>query len=235
MSGGGRALFGVVLAGGGSRRFGANKAVAEVRGEFMVDRACRLLASRIAAVGVVANDAAVQGLIEWPVRPDVRPGLGPAGGILTGMIWAAETEASGAVILACDLPLVPGSLLDLILERFNGARPVAPASLGPSGVEPLCAAYPTSELGTVRRLLDEGPLPANRVLDALTPEVLPLDLVKTACDPWVAFLNVNREEDRRRAETLLGKEGASRGLRRGEGAAGPYPARSERSSTTPSM
>lgn len=199
-------LLGAVLAGGGSRRFGANKAMAELHGEPMVRRACRLVAPRVTELGVVAHDPAVEGTVDCPVRPDVRGGLGPVGGILTALSWARELQAVGALVLACDLPLVPGSLLNLLVEEFSGGRPVAPASPGPLGLEPLCAVYPVRSLEAVEERLAVGPLSAYSLLEGLSAKVIPLETVASVCDPSNAFLNVNRAVDLWRAEALMAAE-----------------------------
>lgn len=169
----------------------------------MVARACDVLEPRTAGVGIVTDDPALGEVVGRPIRGDVRPGSGPAGGILTALAWARDLGLSGVVVLACDLPLVPGPLIDLLVGRFAGARPLVPASPGPLGVEPLCAIYPVAVGPAIGRSLEDGPLPAHRVLEELEPDVLPLEAVASVCDPRVAFLNVNRAEDRWRAETLL--------------------------------
>lgn len=196
-------LLGVILAGGSSRRFGRDKATAELAGEPMARRIGRTVEPRVKAVGVVANDAGVGRRLPWPTRSDLRPGLGPAGGIHTALAWAREVGAPGALVVACDLPLVPGSLLGLLADQFRGDRPVAPASPGPLGFQPLCAVYPTLSLETVNDRLADGPVPAHALLKDLQPIIVSPEEVAGVCDPRVAFLNVNRVEDRERAEALL--------------------------------
>lgn len=203
MTGASSGLLGVVLAGGESRRFGRDKATATLGGQPMALRVGRTLEARVGRVGVVGRGSIPDEALPWPVRPDVRPGLGPAGGILTALDWAREVRARGAVVLACDLPLVPASLVGLLVGRLGPRRPVAPAGPGPLGSEPLCAAYPASALEAVERALAQGPIPAHEVLAGLDPDVVPLEEVESVCDPQWAFLNVNREEDMERARTLL--------------------------------
>src|SRR5271157_1987490 len=77
-------VFGYVQAGGGSTRFGADKATVELAGKSMLARTCELLAPICTSVRIVAPtdkypDAPV------PVLADKWPGEGPLGGILTAL------------------------------------------------------------------------------------------------------------------------------------------------------
>ena len=91
-------LLGAVLAGGRSRRFGSDKALARIGGETLLDRACATLQPHCDKV-VVVGRGDVQ---DWP-----EPDRGPLGGI-AGALLLAKAEGFDAV-LSCpvdcaDLP-----------------------------------------------------------------------------------------------------------------------------------
>ena len=91
-------LLGAILAGGQSRRFGSDKALALYKGQPLLDHAAASLRPHVAALAVVGRD--------WPglVRIDdfPEPGLGPLGG-LCGALRYAEANGFGAVLSSsCD-------------------------------------------------------------------------------------------------------------------------------------
>lgn len=202
-------LLGAILAGGESRRFGSPKALAVVGGLTLAERARRSLVPHVGAVILVCNDPRVgRALAPLPTREDLRPGLGPAGGVLTALHEARGRGCRGALVLACDLPLVPSGLLGVLADRLGHEAPVAPASPGPLGFEPLCGAYPVASLDAVVAFLEEGTGPAHALFRSLGGQVLPPEGLAPWADPAEAFLNVNTRADARRAEARL--RGAAR-------------------------
>lgn len=71
--------------------------------------------------------------------PDLYPGEGPLGGILTAL---AHTSAAWNLIAACDMPGLTDGFLGELLEAAEGCRADALLPAGPGGrPEPLCAVY----------------------------------------------------------------------------------------------
>jgi len=102
-------LTGILLVGGTSRRFGSAKALAELDGETLADRAWRLLGDacdeRLAVGGSTA--------LPFPTMPDVMFGGGPLAGIVAGLRIAAHDVA---VVIPVDMPLLTvGALHDAVL------------------------------------------------------------------------------------------------------------------------
>ena len=197
-------LFGAVLAGGRSRRYGSNKAVAELGGLTLSERAVRTVRAVTRHVGIIANDGLepVEGV---PVRPDLVRDAGPLGGILTALEWAREEDLDGAIVLATDMPFVPSGLLRELAGMLEDCAAVVPASPGPRGLEPLCAVYGMRCLASVRGALERG----ERAVVAFFPEVrvrvLDLGRVSAFGDPEELFFNVNRPSDHERAADLLNR------------------------------
>ncbi len=110
------------------------------------------------------------------------------------------------LLTGCDLPLLTPEVLRLVAEEFlrDEGRAVVPESPGPLGFEPLAAAYPVSLLPVVEAKLKGGRTPSLRsIFDGSAAAKVPLERIEEAGDPERLFLNVNRPEDRRRAEALL--------------------------------
>ena len=78
-----RPIAGLILAGGASRRFGSDKALAHLPGDqrTLLDRAIALLSTVAGTVSVVAPaDRPYPNLVA-----DVYPGEGPLGGVISGL------------------------------------------------------------------------------------------------------------------------------------------------------
>lgn len=209
-------VLGAILAGGEGRRFGGPKALASLGGIPLLERAFRVLEPVTAAVVVVGRPPGVTLPVSLPVVPDRRPGRGPAGGVEAALSHARDQGLVGALILACDLPLVPPGLVARLLEEGDSVGPVVPLSSGPLGCEPLCAYYGVDLLAEVTAFLDGGGASMGALLDRLPPgrRVGPREGGRSLpgqAEPWPGvpggdpFLNVNRPIEARRAEALLGR------------------------------
>lgn len=95
------ALGGAVLAGGSSRRMGRDKALIPVAGTTLVEGSVAALRAAAATpVVVVGGDAEALRGLGLQVVPDLWPGEGPLGGIITAL-RAVDTDV--VVVLSCDL------------------------------------------------------------------------------------------------------------------------------------
>jgi molybdopterin-guanine dinucleotide biosynthesis protein A len=98
-------------------------------------RAAALAAGSATLVG----DPVRYGGLGFPVIPDLHPGEGPLGGILTAL---AHTNAEWNLVTACDMPRLTPELLRGLLEQAesSGAGVLVPSAEG-GAIHPLCAVY----------------------------------------------------------------------------------------------
>lgn len=198
--------YGAILAGGESRRYGAPKALAPVGGRRIIDRVLDALRAVTADVVLLANEPSLFADLGLPTRPDLRPGLGALGGILTGLHWAREDGRDGILAVACDMPFLSAELLAALLPAAAGTdRPpavVIPEGRNRRGVEPLCAWYGTRCIDVIEARLEAGDRRMIAFHDDVRVVRMPLDEVRRFGDPDTLFLNVNTPADRDRAETI---------------------------------
>jgi molybdopterin-guanine dinucleotide biosynthesis protein A len=129
----------MLLAGGASRRMGFDKARLEVGGTPLAVRVARVLSQ--VADEVVEVGPGVSGL---PSVLEDPPGGGPLAAIAAG--WAAlraNRWRHPVLVLACDLPLVDRTLLELLATR-PGTESVLPVVAGRR--QPLCARWSVEDL-----------------------------------------------------------------------------------------
>ncbi len=121
-------LLGVVLAGGQSRRFGSDKALALLDGRPLIDHALAALAC-CDALAVAGREW--PGIASLPDRPS--PDLGPLGGLNAALQHAAEQGFSHVASLPVDSPTLPA---DWLAELRKGPAHAAG--------QPLIAVWPVA-------------------------------------------------------------------------------------------
>jgi len=131
-------LLGAVLAGGGSVRFGSDKALAAVGGRTLLDSAVAVLSGLCAEVVVVGREGGVVPGV--PDRPG--PGLGPLGGICGALHHAAGRGLAAVVTLPVDSLGFDGDALSALLP-------------GPACAvqQPVVGVWPVSVLPVVEAIL----------------------------------------------------------------------------------
>jgi len=133
-------LYGLVLAGGESRRMGRDKATLEYHGRPQVEWAVELLTRHCERVFVSVRP----GHTADPVRArhativDAHEGIGPIAGIAAAQ---AAHPAAAWLVLACDLPFLGDEALRRLIA-VRGAHAVTAYRSTHDGMpEPLCAIY----------------------------------------------------------------------------------------------
>ena len=207
-------FHGFIQAGGGSTRFGTDKAQSRLDGKTMLQRTGELLASVCDDVRIVAP-AGRYADAPWPVVPDRWPGEGPLGGILTALNFLSETTptdesrfhkhdpCSFAMILSCDLPFLTKEFLSFLKDRALSslARLIVPQSSG--GLEPLCACWCSDSAVAVQAGFDAGIRKVTEAMKRLPMEVLDEPSWKRFDTDNRLFWNMNTLRDYEEARRAL--------------------------------
>jgi molybdenum cofactor guanylyltransferase len=155
-----RALTGVLLVGGASRRFGAPKALATIDGEKLVDRGRRVLAEACEEVLVVGK----RGELPFEVLDDASEVRAPIAGVVAGLRAAAHDVA---VFVPVDCPWITA---EAIRALGDACRDAAVPQTGP-----LPGAWARSALPLLEQRLATGPLALYRAYDELEVVTVELD------------------------------------------------------------
>lgn len=114
-----RQVVGVVLAGGRSQRFGSDKALAELDGETLVQRAAKALYGSCTEVAVSVGDCPDRAGALVAIEDSVVGGPpGPVGGLAAGALWAQSTGADVLCFVACDLVSVDAHLVGSLVQKI---------------------------------------------------------------------------------------------------------------------
>lgn len=182
---------GFVLAGGASRRMGRDKALLEIGGEPLFLRAANLLKAHVDPVVLLGapDQYASAGFL---TLPDRSPGRGPLAALLDGLEYSAQPWN---VFLACDLPLLRGEFIELLLQRAARGEFDAIVPRTSDGWQPLCAAYRRTCTPKIHDALKNGRLDIAGVLPGLRVDALRDEQLGVLTLDEEIFENVNTPED----------------------------------------
>jgi len=155
---------GVLLAGGGSTRFGGSpKGLAALGATRVCEYALRALGDMCDEVVIAANDPdAALWFPGYRIVPDHVAGLGALGALETALVVAAGRTA---VVCAWDMPFVTAALLDEFARAVEGGDSCCVPVHADGRHEPLCAAYGSSCVALVTALLAHGERAAHRLCE----------------------------------------------------------------------
>lgn len=148
-----------VLAGGQSRRFGSDKAMADVTGTPLI---CGVIEALAGLSKVQETISLVTGVTErytelgYRVITDQPSGVGPLGGLCAALEDKLNSTGSGWVLLvSCDLILPKREWVDALIEHTDTGEVLAVAYHG-TRWEPMLALYHTDLLPIAQTQLNNG-------------------------------------------------------------------------------
>ncbi|UAB79371.1 molybdenum cofactor guanylyltransferase [Erythrobacter sp. SCSIO 43205] len=186
-----------ILAGGQSRRFGEDKALAELAGKPLLEHVLERVRGQTS--GPIAINAPSPGSFErWGlpiIRDLLSDSIGPLAGILTAMEWASANGAEQVVTLAVDLPFVP---LDFV-EKLN-AQGAPTIAVSEDRWHPVNGLWRVDQYGALRAQIDSRWHSAHSWAKRCKAALVTFDTEAPHVDP---FWNINTREDLAKAEEIL--------------------------------
>ncbi|HUT15703.1 MAG TPA: molybdenum cofactor guanylyltransferase [Anaerolineae bacterium] len=192
-----------VLAGGRSRRLGVDKSLLRVCGESLLERILTTLASLTDDLLVVADNGDKLPHLAARIVPDARPGMGPLGGIYSGL---RAMRGDRGLFLACDMPLLNPYLLRYMVLLSADFDVVIPR-IG-AGVEPLHAVYSKACIGPIESSLNRSELRVVRFFPEVRVRYVEQHEIDIFDPNNLSFFNINCPADLTRAEELIEGSGS---------------------------
>jgi len=202
-----RSATGYLMAGGGSTRFGEDKARAMLGGQPMLLRMYTLLSTTTGSVHIVSPPRRYDDL-GLPTLADLWPGEGPLGGIITALRNTSERQPKTVwnLIVSCDMPFLTSEWLNYLCDFARQSRAKAVVPRSQHGREPLCACWHTSAVSEIQSAFAAGMRRVNDALKLLNAEVLDESHWKRFDSAGRLFWNMNTPEDYREAQRILEAE-----------------------------
>ena len=120
-------VSGVILVGGKSSRYGSNKALVKRDGVPLIEMVIGVMGRVFENLILITNTPDEYAHLGLPMHEDLIKGLGPIGGLYTGL---AKIPGDAGFFVACDMPLLNHDLIhymvkergrcDAVVPRING-------------------------------------------------------------------------------------------------------------------
>jgi len=178
-------LTGIVLAGGKSLRMGTDKAFLELDGKLFIAHILETVQQCTEDSFVVSDN---QKLDELGITrfPDLVPGLGPVGGIHTGL---SHSKTQYNLIVACDTPFLNQGTIHDLIEGIDQKHDVFIVQC--QGVlMPLIGIYKKSSMALFSRAIDEETLGLQKLLKGMKTKIIALPSSHAK-----SVRNINTRED----------------------------------------
>ena len=200
--------MGVILAGGLARRMGGgDKPLVAIAGRPILQHVIDRLKPQCGLLAINANgDPARFSAFGLPVICDSVEGFaGPLAGVLAGMDFGAGKGAAHVLSAPGDTPFLPADLLARLKDARTRAGAEIAVAASDARTHHAVALWPVALREDLRRALvaeDE------RKVSAFIARYANV-IVEWPAQPYDPFFNVNRPEDRARAEAIAREESRS--------------------------
>jgi molybdenum cofactor guanylyltransferase len=180
-------ITGFILAGGQSSRMGTDKAMLQIDGKTLMERAieiCKPICHEI----LISSNNPKHGNFGFTVVSDEIKNCGPMGGVYSCL---NKSETDWNLMLSVDSVFVPNDFIKFLISKTGVVDAVVP--IHKNGKEPLIALYHKNCLTVIQEKLDLKDYKLHHLLDSLHTRFVDVDA-------WIKkypeiFRNFNRPED----------------------------------------
>jgi molybdopterin-guanine dinucleotide biosynthesis protein A len=183
-------ITGLILAGGKSTRFGKNKALVELDGIRLIERVIRVMGSVFQRLIILTNSPHEYAYLNLPMVEDLIKGLGPIGGLYTGL-KSISNEAG--FFVACDMPFLSESLIRHMVEIRDDFDVVLPKI--DWKIEALHGLYTKSCLPTIKELIESQEYQVIRFFPKVRVKYLGENEIREFDPQLKSFFNINKPNE----------------------------------------
>lgn len=184
----------IVLVGGEARRAGGKeKYFFSYEGRTFIEHILEALGEVVDEIVLAAKDPAqcerFSHLTGVKCVSDIRKGIGPAGGLHTGVL---EVQGDLVVVVACDMPCINPRVIEHLFSLMDDYDAVIPA-WNPEMLEPLHAVYRRSAL--LAYLEEPGHRSLREMVKAMRVRFVDIEDLRRMDPDLATFTNVNKLEE----------------------------------------
>jgi len=105
----------IILSGGLSSRFGEDKGLYVFKNKTLIEYSINMAKKFTQDIIIISSNKKYK-QFGFPVYTDIHPGLGPMGGIHTGL---KHSKHQINLVLSCDTPFINSELIDLLMSNYG--------------------------------------------------------------------------------------------------------------------
>ena len=198
-------VTGVILAGGKSRRMGANKALMPLGNDSLIGHVIRRMRRITDDLLLITNTSTEYAHLGLPMYADIVPDSGALGGIYTGLTQAASDVV---ICVACDSPFLEPRLLKYLASVLGEHDAVMPYTYSGADntqvtLQTLCAVYAKRCLPILASMLEEDELRVHALAERVDVHRISSDIWRQLDPDGMSFFNINTPEALARADSYL--------------------------------
>ena len=186
-------VSGVILAGGKSRRYGQNKALVNINGIPLIKRVLGVMENLFSSTVVITNTPDTYSFLNLPMFEDRIKGLGPLGGIFTGLNVISE---KAGFFVACDMPFLNPDLIRYLATARLGFDVVVPTFSGK--FEALHALYTQNCLPEIEQMIHAGVYQTIQLYQSVAVRYVEENEIRRFDPELKSFSNINKPEELRK-------------------------------------
>jgi molybdenum cofactor guanylyltransferase len=184
-------ITGIILSGGKNSRMGVNKAFLEIDGIRLIERMMNIYRRIFDEVIIVTNDPlAYLEFSDAAIVTDIYKGMGPLGGIYSGLFYANNCHA---FVSACDMPFLNEEFILYMIEQKCNYDVVVPQLS--EGYQALHAVYSQRCLLYIKRMMEANKLKISDFYKEVRLLGIPEEKMKPFNEDGRLFLNINTPQD----------------------------------------
>ena len=202
-------VTGVILAGGQSRRMGANKALMQLGDDSLIAHVIRRMRHVVDELLLITNSPTEYVHLDVPMHGDILPDTGALGGIYTGLTHASH---DAVLCVACDSPFLEPKLLAYlasVLGEYDAVMPYTqsetPADRNDVQItlQTLCAAYSKRCLPIIASMLRDSELRVHALQERAHIKRISPEVWQDFDPEGMSFFNINTPEDFESADSHI--------------------------------
>ena len=202
-------VTGVILAGGQSRRMGANKALMQLGDDSLIGHVIHRMRHVVDELLLITNSPAEYTHLRVPMHGDIIPDTGALGGIYTGLTHASH---DAVLCVACDSPFLEPKLLAYlasVLGEYDAVMPYTqsetPADRNDVQItlQTLCTAYSKRCLPIIASMLRDSELRVHALQERAHIKHISPEVWQDFDPEGMSFFNINTPEDFERADSYM--------------------------------
>jgi molybdopterin-guanine dinucleotide biosynthesis protein A len=183
-------MTGVILAGGKSSRYEINKAFVEIQGKRIIDLVFDVIGQTFPEILLVTNTPDQYGYLGLDMVGDIIKGIGPLGGIYTGLKCIGGTNG---FFVACDMPFLNAGLIRHMIAICNDFDVTIPSVSG--RLHTLHAIYHKNCLPHIENLIERGDHKITNFFGKAKVKYFTENDIRPFDPDLLSFLNVNSPQD----------------------------------------
>lgn len=190
-------MTGIILAGGQSRRMGRDKGLIPLNGQPMIYYPLKQMKELCNEILISSNSKSYD-FLGFKVIPDLYPGTGPMGGILSCLVQSSN-EIN--LVIGCDMPLVTAEIFRHLIRLMGTAQICVPWH-GDDHYEPISGVYSKSLADEMKSFMEKKSFKLPDFFKITLFRALPVkEIYPPLHDNY--FFNINSPSDLKKAGQIV--------------------------------